>query len=390
MTPETSTPVTDQQSGRVRAGARAAAASALAVAVLVAVAGCSGAESKSGASSTGGAGLTSAAAPVTEAAAAATSAAGAPPAAAAVAGAAAATTGAAASAAAGTTAAGPTTAPQSAGTSGSTAVEARPAFQADPTAGRSVIYTATLDLQVATPADVTKRAQQAADDAYGDQGYVFSRDAQAAPPPAPGAPADPADVATADVTLKVPPAQFGGLINELTSLGKQLNLTQTSQDVTDKVVDTTARLSAQRASVQRMQTLLQKAVTIGQVVEVEGQLTEREAALESMEGELNVLKSQTAMATITVHLSSTPPKPTVVVPPKAKPKKHIHGFVGGLDAGGRGFATAAIGVATVLGALLPFIGLALVVALLAWWGRRLWLRSRRSPGQVGQVGEATP
>jgi hypothetical protein len=91
-----------------------------------------------------------------------------------------------------------------------------------------------------------------------------------------------------------------------------------------------------------------------------------------------VLKAQSALATITLNLSSVAPKPAVVPPaPKPKPKPPIHGFLSGLKAGGRGFVTVAVGVATVVGAVLPFAGLLLVLLVLAWVARRTWVRTRR-------------
>jgi Domain of unknown function (DUF4349) len=350
----------------VRAGA--AVAAALTLSLLIGATGCtsSGSSSASSAVSAAGgvpaAGVSEAAAATSAAAAAATSAAAA---AAAPASAAAATSGAAA---------------PSQATSG--ALEGRPGFQSNPQAGRSVIYTATVDVQVNTPADVAAAADEAAKLADDAQGYVFSRDGQAADSgaatPAGETPA-PAGVAEADLVIKVPPGSlYDTLLSNLEHLGHEQSVDENSQDVTNQVVDTTARLSTMKASVARVRTLLAQAKTIGQIVEVEGELTKREADLESLEGTLNVLKSQTSLATITLHLQSAPPTPKAVAKPTPKPKHPIHGFLSGLKAGGRGFATVAIGIATVLGAVLPFLGVLIVLALLAWWGRRAWLRSHRT------------
>ena len=194
-----------------------------------------------------------------------------------------------------------------------------------------------------------------------------------------GQPVPPADIATADLVIKVPPAAYAGLLAKpRRSRQRCWTSTKTSQDVTNQVVDTQARLTTYKESVARVRTLLTKAKTIGQIVEVEGELTRREADLESMEGQLAVLKSQTAYATITLHLQQKAPKVKEVAPPAPKkPKKPIHGFIGGLKAGGRGFATVAIGIATVLGATLPFLGVLVALALIAWFTRRYWRRSHR-------------
>ena len=353
----------------VRARALTASIGGLAsIAVAVGVAGCTGASTSSASSAGSEARVSGAAAAVTSAAAAATSAAAA--AAAPSAAGAAAGTSAAAAAASGAAAAPTSTGP----------LEGRPAFNADPNPGRSVIYTATVNLQVDTAALVATQADEAARLAQAANGFVFSRNqaaAAATPAPVPsGQPVPPASVASADMVIKVPPATYGSLLDELGKLGKNLDVNETSQDVTNQVVDTQARLTSYKASVARVRILLSKATTIGQIVEVEGELTRREAELESMEGQLAVLKSQTSFATITLHLQQKAPAVKVVVPPAPKPPKPpIHGFVSGLKAGGRGFATVAIGIATVLGAVLPFLGVLLVVALLAWWGRRHWTRS---------------
>ena len=261
-------------------------------------------------------------------------------------------------------------------------------FQTDPTAGHSIIYTATIDLQEKTAHDVAAAAEKIAQ-AAADNGYVFSRNDQdaAANPPAPAAATptpspSPTDTASADLVLKVTPGSaYDGLIAKILTIGKQLSFQEKTSDVTNQVVDTQSRLVAQKASVARIRTLLDKATTIGQIVQVEGELTRREADLEALEGTLNVLKAQTALATITVHIEQEPPAPaptatpTPTVPPK--PKKHIHGFSGGLKAGSHSFVTGAVGVATVMGALLPYLALALVLAVVVWLGRRSWVRNRR-------------
>jgi hypothetical protein len=351
------------------------------LALTIAVTGCTSGESKSAGSAVAAtaAGVTQAAgapaAPAaTSAAAAASAAAGTS-----AAGTAAASAAPAPSAAAGTSAAASSAAPANNGL-----IENRPPPETDPTAGRSIIYTAQVDLQVKTAADVETTAQKIADVADAN-GYVFSRSDQEAANTA-GTPTSPISqpdgIATADLVLKVTPGgAYDSLINDIKRLGTTLDFTEKTSDVTDKVVDTQSRLTAQKASVARIRVLLEKATTIGQIVQVEGELTRREADLESLEGTLAVLKSQTALATITVHLESAPvptpsATPTPTVPPT--PKKHIHGFGGGLKAGSHSFVTGAVGFATVLGALLPYLALALVLLVIAFFVRRSALRGRRT------------
>jgi hypothetical protein len=351
------------------------------LALTIGVTGCTSSESKSA----GSAAATSAAA-VTQAgsgmSAAASAAAGS--AAPAATSAAAAPASAAASAAAGTSAAAGSSSAANSGL-----IENRPPLQTDPTAGRSIIYTARIDLQVQTAHDVATTAEKIAQ-AADDNGYVFSRNdqdaADNAPTPAtpnPTTSPTPTDTASADLVLKVTPGSaYDGLVTKILKLGKPQDFNEKTSDVTNQVVDTQARLTAQKASVARIRVLLDKATTIGQIVQVEGELTRREADLESLEGTLNVLKAQTALATISVHIEQAPPAPTPTATPTPtvppKPKKHIHGFGGGLKAGSHSFVTGAVGFATVVGALLPYLALLLALLVIAFLVRRSVLRGRRT------------
>ena len=89
---------------------------------------------------------------------------------------------------------------------------------------------------------------------------MFSRNqsaAQTTPVPVPsGQPVPPADIATADLVIKVPPAAYAGLLANLDDLGTLLNVHEDSQDVTNQVVDTQARLTTYKESVARVRTLL--------------------------------------------------------------------------------------------------------------------------------------
>ena len=78
------------------------------------------------------------------------------------------------------------------------------------------------------------------------------------------------------------------------------------------------------------------------------------------------------MSTITVSLERT--KKDVVEP---KPEEDEAGFVAGLQAGWDGLTTVAVGLATVVGVLVPFL-VVLLVLLLPGWPLARWLRRRRT------------
>ncbi|GAB3676156.1 hypothetical protein GCM10028814_07050 [Angustibacter aerolatus] len=182
--------------------------------------------------------------------------------------------------------------------------------------------------------------------------------------------------ASSVLTLRVPTAGLDGVMSRVAGVGRLVDRSQSSEDVTAKVVDTESRLASQRASVQRVRALLAKATTVGQVVQVEGELSKRQADLESLEAQLKVLSDSAALSTFTVSLQ---PKGVAAV----QPKQH-NGFVDGLLGGWHALGASAKVLVTVVGALLPFaILFALVLVPLVVVLRR---RAARRPAPVPTQG----
>lgn len=173
----------------------------------------------------------------------------------------------------------------------------------------------------------------------------------------------------ADVILKIPPAKYSDTLNQLGKLGKELQRAAQSQDVTDEVTDVASRVSSQTASVERIRKLLASARNLGEIVTIEAELAKRQAELESLQARQRTLDSQTADATITLHVKS--PGAAAV---KKEEKKS--GFLAGLDAGWTAFTASVTVLLTVVGALLPF----LVVSALALGV--VWMLLRRRRGTV--------
>ena len=174
----------------------------------------------------------------------------------------------------------------------------------------------------------------------------------------------------ADVILKVPPAKYSETLNQLAKLGTELQRSAKAEDVTDEVVDVDSRVSSQTASVERIRRLLASAKNLGDVVTIEAELAKRQADLESLKARQRTLESQTADATITLHVKA----PGAAA---AKPKKEDNaGFLAGLSAGWTAFTVTVTALVTVFGALLPFLILAMLVLAIV----RLVLRRRRLTG----------
>lgn len=235
------------------------------------------------------------------------------------------------------------------------------ALETDPDAGdplameRAIISQGNVQLE---SADVEKAAfdVQALVDKYG--GEVTDRETNTD---------DEGDVRMARLVLRIPAKQFSDAFGELEQVADLKSSSSTSEDVTTKVIDNEVRIRAQRRSLRRIEVLLDEAVSIRDIVDIESQLTRRQADLDSLEQQQAFLKDQTSMSTVTVNIQRTPDEPAE----KKEKEEDDAGFLSGLETGFKALVVFAVGLATVLGALLPWM----VVLLLV--GGPLWLLVRR-------------
>jgi len=246
-----------------------------------------------------------------------------------------------------------------------------------------IIRTASLYLTVA---DVGTAAVRARAIASGTGGAVLdeSINATAALPSAPGGPS-PATPSSSTVrrgnsgylTLSIPSAKLDQALDQLAEIGTVVQRTSGAKDVTATYVDVESRIATKKASIERVRALLAQAKDIQQIVAIESELANREAELESLQAQLAALSSQVAMSTVTVALSSNPD--SVVA-------EGATGFMSGLKSGWAAFLASVRVALTVLGAILPFLG----VAALIYLAYRAWRRKRgaqpatspRGPGQA--------
>jgi hypothetical protein len=164
--------------------------------------------------------------------------------------------------------------------------------------------------------------------------------------------------AHATVVLKVPPEKMDAMLDQLGRLGHEQSRSSSTQDVTQDVADVDARVASMQASIARVRAILSRAERIGDVVSVEGELSRRTTELESLQARQRALAGQVNYATITLQLTANRAAAPAPPPDRA-------GFAGGLRDGWHAF-TATLGwVFTAVGAVLPFLLLALPVAV-AW------------------------
>lgn len=215
---------------------------------------------------------------------------------------------------------------------------------------RSMIFTGTVTVRVT---DVERAAADASSLATAAGGFVGGDDRTSAK-----------HQSQARMTLRVPSARFYSTVDSVARLGKEESRQLSTEDVTDQVTDVDARIATGQASVDRVRDLIAKAANISELVSLESELSRREADLESLKSRKRNLDDQITLSTITA----------VLLGPEAAnpvPKKHETGFLAGLKSGWHSFAASMGVLATVVGALLPWlVALAVPVAVALWWVRR--------------------
>ncbi len=184
------------------------------------------------------------------------------------------------------------------------------------------------------------------------------------------------------MVLRLPSDDFPKAVEELKDIGELESATTNQDDVTSEVIDVQTRLKVQKRSIARISVLFQRAESIRDIMAIEAELSQRQADLEALEQQAAYLANQTSLSTIVVSIDAIPDKK------KTQPKDDDEaGFVAGLSAGWGALSTFAVGLATAVGALLPW----LVVLALVGIPTLLLVRSlrRRTPTPAADAPPST-
>lgn len=215
-----------------------------------------------------------------------------------------------------------------------------------------------LDRQVITTGDITVRSEDVARDADRAALLVTTVGGQISGDVRGGA----GEQQTADLVLRVPPAEVDGVLAGLAELGEELSRSVSSEDVTTVLADVDSRVASQQASLDRLRGLIAGATDITDLVTLERELAGRETELESLQAQQRALNDQVGLATLSLHLRAAQ-----APDPGAEPAGFLSGLAGGWDA----FLTVGGTLLTAFGAALPFLALlALLVAAFALLRRR--------------------
>jgi hypothetical protein len=186
---------------------------------------------------------------------------------------------------------------------------------------------------------------------------------------------------SAEIVVSVPADQLDAAIDRLSELGEVKGRTIQTVDVTDQVVDIDSRVKTMRESISRLQELISRAGSVSDIAAVERELTERQANLESLLAQQAALSQRVDESLISVSMWT----------PSTKQAPTQSGFLAGLQAGWESMIALGKTAATVFGALLPYLVLAVVIGVPVFFLRRLWRRKHpKLPPAVGRPAHYAP
>ena len=175
------------------------------------------------------------------------------------------------------------------------------------------------------------------------------------------------------LVLKVPPERAEDLVGSLDRWGTVRSVSQSTEDVTEQLVDLDVRIDNATRSVERIRALLAEARNVGEVMAVESELTIRQTELERLLATQQSIESRVAMTTVTVEMYTDPDEID----------EARGGLIDALSDGWNGFVDVAVEVLRAAALALPYLVMSAVVGIV-WmiWRRRTGPRSAGSTGDT--------
>lgn len=222
---------------------------------------------------------------------------------------------------------------------------------AGPASSQKLIWTATLQVEVA---DFKKAADEAAQAAASLGGYVSDRQSSE----------DGAGHHRGTITIRVPSDRFSGAISALGKLGKVRNEGIKTQDVTKEYADLETRLKVKRETAARLREILVRQTgKVSEVLEVEREIARVVEEIEGAEGERRYYDNLVALSTITLSLY----EPDAIVSPGA-----LDPLFDAVRQSARTASESLAAMILLVSALLPWlVALYFVYRFVRWgWARR--------------------
>ncbi|MFE8703717.1 DUF4349 domain-containing protein [Cytobacillus sp. FJAT-54145] len=159
------------------------------------------------------------------------------------------------------------------------------------TSNRMVIYNAHLNLQVE---DFEKAQRQIEEKASFFGGYIVESSTYR----------EGDERLSGTITLRIPEEHFQTFLNEAEGLAvKVFDRSVSGEDVTEEYVDLESRLKSKRVVEERLLDFMKNATKTEDLLRISNDLAVVQQEIEQITGKMKYIKNQTALSTVTIHLS---------------------------------------------------------------------------------------
>jgi hypothetical protein len=110
-----------------------------------------------------------------------------------------------------------------------------------------------------------------------------------------------------EIVVRVPQGNFSIVVEQARTMGDLQSVDIESEDVTDQLVDLTARLENLRAERDRLRALYENASDTEAVLDVQGELSDVQEEIETLEAEKKSLERRVALSTLRVQMREPSP-----------------------------------------------------------------------------------
>lgn len=156
-------------------------------------------------------------------------------------------------------------------------------------------------------------------------------------------------LASGTLTIRVPSNRFEEAVGRLKGLGKVTAEDRSGQDVSKEFVDLEARLKQAKTEEAFFLRMMDQAENISDMIQVQSQLSGVQLRIEEIQGQLNYLKDQTALSTVSVRIYEPG------APASGNPQPLTKAWDSAVD----GFQSVIGGLVVAVGWLAPFALIAL-------------------------------
>lgn len=173
------------------------------------------------------------------------------------------------------------------------------------------------------------------------------------------------------VELRVPQGNLSALLDELREVGTVVEQSITAEDVSNQLVDLSARVRNLRKSEEALLEIMERSGSVADVLEVARELSNVRETIERADAQLSNLQNQVAYSTISLLLVSTQ-----ATAPDAAPIGETLGAT--WQSASSALRSVSVGLLRILLWLLVFSPYLAMLLLLGWGGRWYWLRQQQA------------